>query len=97
MADTTPQGLIYIWLDNNPDSHEADVTIDDVPGVSDLDLIAEAMMAGGLGRYLPTTIQFATHPEPQGNKVRSVDTARLLRDRAIPHVRRYEITLPDRD
>lgn len=93
-GEETQPGLLYIWLDNDPDSQQADVTVDDTPGVSDLDLIAAAMVAGHLGRYLPTTIRFATNPEPIPNKVRSVDTARLLRDRAVPHRRRYEIMLP---
>lgn len=91
MSDSHPDQLLYIWLDSNPDSSEPDATVIDTPGESDLDLITAAMLSGHLGRYLPTTIRFATHAEPHPNKVRSIDTARLLRDRSIPHRRRYEI------
>lgn len=94
MPHDSEPGRLYVWLDSSPDGERADVTIEDTPGVSDLDLIAEAMLDGRLGRYLPVTILFATHPEPIPKNVRSVDTARLLRDRAVPHVRRYEIVLP---
>lgn len=85
--------LIYIWLDNDPASQQAEASIVDTPGISDLDLIATAAVEGKLGRYLPATLRFATNPNPLPNKVRSVDTARLLRDRAVPHRRRYEIIL----
>jgi hypothetical protein len=91
MNDSQPEDLLYIWLESNPDSSEADTTVEDTPGVSDLDLITSAIIAGHLGRFLPTTIRFATHAEPNPDKVRSIDTARLLRDRSIPHRRRYEI------
>lgn len=95
MVDAPEQDLLYVWLDTNPETSDAEATIVDVPGVSDLDLVAEALLSGHLGRYLPATIQFATHAQPLPDKVRSVDTARLLRDRAIPHRRRYEIILPE--
>ena len=88
------QELLYIWLDSDPNGQPANVTIEDTPGVSDLDLIAEAIIDGRIGPYLPTTIRFATHPEPIPNKIRSIDTARLLRERSIPHRRRYEVILP---
>lgn len=91
MNDSQPGDLLYIWLESNPDSSEPDAAVDDTPGVSDLDLITSAILAGHLGRFLPTTIRFATHAEPNPAKVRSVDTARLLRDRSIPHRRKYEI------
>jgi hypothetical protein len=91
MSDASKQELLYIWLDTDPESSQSDLTIEDTPGVSDLDLIAEAMVSGLLGRYLPVTIRFAAHPDPQPHKVRSVDTARMLRDRSIAHRRRYEI------
>ena len=94
MLNTTDQDLLYIWLDTNPASSEPDTTIEDIPGVSDLDLIAEAMLSGHLGRYLPGTIHFAEHPQPVASKIRSVDTARMLRDRGIAHRRRYEIIQP---
>ena len=92
--DPEPDQL-YIWLDSNPGGELANVTIEDTPDVSDLDLIAAAIADGRLGRYLPVAILFATHPDPLPNKVRSIDTARLLRERAIPHLRRYEIMLPE--
>lgn len=86
-----PEDLLYIWLDGQAGNAEPDAAIEDVPGVSDLDLVAEAVLSGHLGRYLPATIHFATHADPNPGKVRSIDTARLLRDRAVPHRRRYEI------
>lgn len=86
---------LYIWLDGQAGRVEPDTAIEDVPGVSDLQLVAEAVLSGHLGRYLPATIHFATHPDPNPGKVRSIDTARLLRDRGVPHRRRYEILLPD--
>lgn len=89
------QELLYIWLDSDPNGQSANVTIDDVAGISDLDLIAAAVSDGRVGPFLPVSIQFATHPDPLPNKVRSIDTARLLRDRSIPHKRRYEVILPD--
>ena len=94
MTDTSNQDMLYIWLDTDPNSNQPELAIEDTPGISDLDLIAEAMLSGHLGRYLPVTIRFATHPDPQPNKVRSVDTARILRDRSIAHRRRYEIIQP---
>lgn len=90
-----PEERLYIWLDGQAGSAEPDAAIEDVPGVSDLELVAEAALSGHLGRYLPATIYFATHAEPNPGKVRSIDTARLLRDRAIPHRRRYEILSPE--
>jgi hypothetical protein len=95
MTGESQTDLLYIWLDNDPRDSGPDVTIHDVAGISDLDLIADAMVTGRLGRYLPTTIRFATHAQPHPNKLRSADTARLLRDRSIPHRRRYEIVLPE--
>lgn len=95
MEATAGKDLLYIWLDTDPESGEPEATIIDEPGISDLDLVAEALISGHLGRYLPATIRFATHAQPMPDKVRSVDTARLLRDRSVPHRRRYEIILPD--
>lgn len=84
-------GKLHIWLEGDPGVTPADVTIDDVPGVSDLDLLAEAIAAGRLGRYLPVTLHISDHPTPTPNRVRAVDTARLLRAHHIRHRRRYEV------
>jgi hypothetical protein len=94
MADNSKQDMLFIWLDTNPESSQPELAIEDTPGIPDLDLIAAALVSGHLGRYLPVTIRFASHPDPQPNKVRSVDTARMLRDRSIAHRRRYEIIQP---
>jgi len=82
---------IYIWLEHPPDVAEADVTIEDVPGVNDLDQLADAIREGRLGRFLPVTLHFADHPRPSAKRVRAVDVVRLLRDRHIRHRRRYEV------
>ena len=84
-------GTLYIWLDGDPAATPADVTIEDVPDVSDLDLVAAAIAEGRLGRYLPVTLHFSDHPSPNPRRVRAVDTARLLRERHIRHRRRYEV------
>ena len=84
---------LYIWLDGDPEITDADVVIPDEPGVNDLDQIVEAIWRGDLGRYLPVTLRFAEHPRPQ--RVRSLDTAKLLRDHNIRHRRRYEVILPE--
>jgi hypothetical protein len=92
--------LLYIWLDGEPGATPPDLTIPDEPGVNDNDQIAEAIRRGDLGRYLPVTLRFADIPEPSQKRVRSIDTARLLRDRHIRHRRRYEVmpeALDDRD
>jgi hypothetical protein len=87
-------GTLYIWLEGEPGVMPADVTIPDEPGVNDNDQIADAIRRGELGRYLPVTIKFADLPNPTQKRVRSLDTARLLRDRHIRHRRRYEVTDP---
>jgi hypothetical protein len=84
-------GTLYIWLEGEPGVMPADVTIPDEPGVNDNDQIADAIRRGDLGRYLPVTIKFADVPNPSQKRVRSLDTARLLRDRHIRHRRRYEV------
>lgn len=83
--------VIYVWLEHDPAVAEADTTITDVPGVNDLDQIADAIRDGRLGRYLPVTLHFADQPRPSARRVRAVDVARLLRDRHIRHRRRYEV------
>lgn len=88
---STVGNLIYIWLDGDPESSPADVSIPDRHGVSDLDQIADAVRAGQLGRFLPVRLRFSDHPQPSMRRVRSLDTAKLLRDYQIRHRRRYEV------
>lgn len=87
----TAEGLIYVWLEHDPAAADADVTVPDIPGVNDLDQLADAIREGRLGRYLPVTLHFADHPRPGPRRVRAVDVAKLLRDRHIRHRRRYEV------
>lgn len=83
---------LYIWLEGDPMGTEPDVTILDTPGVNDLDQIADAIRDGLLGRYLPVTIAFSSNPQPTSPRtIRSLDVAKLLRDRHIRHRRRYEV------
>lgn len=95
MADDTREqdvGTLFIWLDGDPLASEPDATIPDTPGVNDLDQLADAVRAGRLGRYLPVTLSFSPHARPTSQRsVRSVDVAKLLRDRHIRHRRRYEV------
>jgi hypothetical protein len=87
-------GTLYIWLEGEPGVMPPDVTIPDEPGVNDNDQIADAIRRGDLGRFLPVTIRFSDYENPSQKRVRSLDTARLLRDRHIRHRRRYEVTDP---
>lgn len=82
---------LYIWLEGEAGVGEPDASIEDVPGESDLRLIADAIARGELGRYFPVRLQFATRPDPEASNTRSVDVARLLRDHNIRHRRRYEV------
>ena len=91
MGDEGDGRRLYIWLEGEPGVSEPDVSIPDVAGVNDNDQIADAIRRGDLGRYLPVTIHFADYPNPSPKRVRSLDTARLLRDRQIRHRRRYEV------
>jgi hypothetical protein len=91
MNDETHVARLYVWLENEPGAAPADATIDDVPGVNDIDQIAEAIRDGRLGPYLPVTLHFADHPTPTAKRIRSLDIAKLLRDRHIRHRRRYEV------
>lgn len=97
-ADTHADGSrIYIWLEGDPDAHSPDTSIEDIPGVNDIDQLAAAIMRGDLGRFLPVDLRYATHPNPINRRaIKSIDTARLLRDRSIRHRRRYEV-FPDPD
>ncbi len=83
---------LYIWLEGDPIATAPDVIISDTPGVNDLDQLADAIRDGRLGRYLPVTIAFSSHAQPTSARtIRSVDVAKLLRDRHIRHRRRYEV------
>jgi hypothetical protein len=91
----TDEGFLYIWLDGDPEDGPPDVMIPDRPGVNDLDQLADAIRRGNLGRFLPVSIRFSDHPTPAAKRLRSVDTARLLRARNIRHRRRYEVMVRD--
>ena len=86
---------LYIWLGSDPISHEPDAHIEDLPGVSDLVLLATAIASGRLGRFLPTRIATSPHQTPDPSGFRSVDVARLLREYHIPHQRCYELLLEE--
>src|SRR6185437_14007814 len=87
---------LYIWLGSDPVSSEPDAQIEDLPGVSDLVLLATAIAEGRLGRFLPTRIATSPHQTPNPSNFRSVDIARLLREYRIPHQRCYELLLEGR-
>lgn len=88
---TDESAKLYIWLDGEPGVSPPTVSIDDIPGISDRDLVAQAIEAGTIGRFLPVRIRIATHPNPSASQIQSIDTARLLQAHAIRHRRRYEI------
>jgi hypothetical protein len=85
---------LYVWLGTGPLAAPPDTAIDDVPGVSDLQLLGEALLAGRFGKFLPARIAVSAHREPGPTGYRAVDVARLLRDFKIPHRRCYELLLP---
>ncbi|MCS7049986.1 MAG: hypothetical protein NZL87_00050 [Thermomicrobium sp.] len=83
---------LYIWLDRDPFSGPPDLAIEDTPGRADLDLLAEAIKAGRLGRYLPTKIAVSPHEVPRlPTGYRSINVANLLRHYRVPHRTRYEV------
>lgn len=85
---------LYIWLDRNPFSGPPDLWIEDVPGRADLDLLAEAIRAGRLGRYLPVRLAISMHPNPKlPSGYRSVNVVNLLRQYRIPYRTRLELLL----
>ena len=86
---------LYVWLGSDPISNEPDAQIEDLPGVSDLVLLATAIASGRLGRFLPTRIATSPHQTPDPSGFRSVDVARLLREYHIPHQRCYELLLEE--
>ncbi len=85
---------LYIWLDRNPFSGPPDLWIEDITGHSDLDLLAQAIRAGRLGRYLPVRLALSPHPDPKfPSGYRSVNVANLLRHYRIPYRTRLELVL----
>lgn len=97
LPEQNPPPPLYVWLGNDPLATPADTTIDDPPGVSDLQLLAEAIVEGRLGQFLPIRIAISSHERPSSSGYRSVDVARLLRDHRIPHRRRIEVLPYDSD
>lgn len=85
---------LYIWLDGDPFSGPPDLAIDDIPGRADLDLLAEAIRAGRLGRYLATQLAISPHQQPKlPSSVRHIHVANLLRQYRIPYRSRLEVLL----
>ncbi len=95
MSESAEQEVpnLYIWLHGDPRVSEPDMHIEDHPGVSDLELLASAIAAGRLGRYLPSRVATSPHHSPGPTGFRSVDVSRLMRDYQIPHRRCYEVML----
>lgn len=95
MSDSSEQSVpaLYIWLHGDPRVSEPDTQIEDVPGESDLALLAMAIAGGRLGRILPSRIATSPHRAPGPSGFRSVDVSRLMRDHQIPHRRCYEVLL----
>jgi hypothetical protein len=88
---------LYLWFDRDPEIFDPDHSIEDTPGVADIDLLTAAIMDGELGEILPARIFMATHSNPKEPRtVRSIDVGRLLRDIGVQHRRCYQISLPDR-
>lgn len=92
-----PAPSLYIWLHGDPQVSDPDTEIEDLPGVSDLQLLAHAIAAGRLGRYLPSRVATSPHRSPGPTGFRSVDVSRLMRDYQIPHRRCYEVVLEQID
>jgi hypothetical protein len=87
---------LHLWLDREPGVFEPDLSIEDTPGVADIDLLTAAIMDGRLGDTLPARIHMSSFVRPEGKRsVRTVDVGRLLRDLGVQHRRCYQITLPD--
>ncbi len=88
-----PVPALYIWTQGDPRVSDPDAEIEDVPGVSDLELLAMAIAQGRLGRFLPSRVATSPHRSPGPTGFRSVDVSRLMRDHQIPHRRCYEVLL----
>jgi hypothetical protein len=87
---------LYIWFDRDPEIFDPDYSIEDTPGVADIDLLTAAIMDGELGEILSARIFLSTHRTPTGPRsVRTIDVGRLLRDIGLQHRRCYQITLPE--
>lgn len=95
MSDSleTAAPALYIWTQGDPRVSEPDLQIEDLPGVSDLELLATAIAAGRLGRIIPSRVGTSPHRSPGPTGFRMVDVSRLLRDHQIPHRRCYEVLL----
>lgn len=92
----TTDPLLYLWFDRKPGVFEPDLTIEDIPGSADIDLLTAAIMDGKFGDILPSRIYMSTHPNPETSRaVRSVDVGRLLRDIGVQHRRCYQIIRPE--
>ncbi|GBD18916.1 hypothetical protein HRbin27_01416 [bacterium HR27] len=90
------QRRLYIWLDRDPFSGPPDLWIEDIPGRADLDLLAEAIRSGRLGRYLPIRLAISPHESPKlPSGYRSVNVANLLRQYRIPHRTRLEVLVDE--
>ncbi len=84
--------LLYLWFDREPGAFAPDLTIEDIPGAADIDLLTAAIMDGDLGEILPGRIHMSTHPQPESSRaVRTVDVGKLLRDIGVQHRRCYQI------
>lgn len=85
---------LYIWLDSDPMAAPPDATIPDTPGISDLDLIVQAIVARRFGAILPAKLAISQHERPHSpSGYRRVDIGRLLHERRIPHRKRFEVLL----
>ena len=82
---------LFIWLGTDPQAAPPDTEIEDLPGVSDLQLLGEALATGRFGTIIPAKIALSPHRSPNATGFRSVDVARLLRDFQIPHRRCYQL------
>jgi len=61
-------------------------------GRADLDLLAEAIRSGRLGRYLPTRLALSPHEQPRlPTGYRRVNVLNLLRQYRIPYRTRLEV------
>lgn len=92
-AGARPHPSLYVWLGSEPLATPPDSQIEDVPGVSDLQLLGEALLAGRFGTVVPAKIAISPHQQPSSTGFRAVEVSRLLRDFKIPHRRCYELLL----
>lgn len=83
---------LYLWLEHDPLSGPPDTSIEDVPGVADIELLTQAILDGRLGRLLPAKLWMSDYEQPAPNRIRPINVGKLLRDRSIPHRQRFELT-----